>query len=171
MSTRIALQATKLALAAGSLLVLACGGGGGGSGNPVAPSPSSLVLSSVAVAMNGQPMTDGMSVHRSTTPGGNTRFEAHLMDGSHGAIGDQAMFRYQRPMGMMNPNGTMPLYDDGTHGDRVANDGVYCYEDDDGGYGLHMRNAAMGQYRYEFWGMDPGGHETNHMSLRVTVTP
>jgi hypothetical protein len=65
----------------------------------------------------------------------------------------------------------MPLYDDGTHGDRTPNDGVYCYEDDDGSFGLHMGNAAMGPYRYEFWGMDPDGHDSNHMDLTVTVTP
>ena len=168
MRTRGALQATQILLAAGSLSVLACGGGG--SSNPVAPAPTSLVLSSVTIAVNGQPLTDGTSMHRITTPGGSTRFEAHLMDGTHGAVGDQAHVRFERPMGMMNPTGTMPLYDDGTHGDRVANDGVYCYEDADGSYGLHRMDAGMGRYRYEFWGTDPGGHDSNHMSLSVTVT-
>jgi hypothetical protein len=137
----------------------------------VAPPVTSLTLSSIAVAVNGQPMTDGTSMHRPTAAVGNTRFEAYLMEGTHGAVGDQARVRFERPMGMMNSSGSMPLYDDGTHGDRVANDGVYCYEDDDGSYGMHMTNAGMGLYRYEFWGTDPGGHESNHMSLSVTVTP
>ncbi len=166
--TRLAFQATQVLLATAALSVLACGGGD--SGNPVAPVPNSLVLSSVTIAVNGQPMADGASLHRRTTPGGSTRFEAHLMDGAHGAVGDQVHMRFDRPMGMMNPNGTMPLFDDGTHGDRFANDGVYCYEDADGSYGLHMMDASMGRYRYEFWGTDAGGHDSNHMSLSVTVT-
>lgn len=159
---------TKAAFAGGALLALACSGGGS---SPAAPLPNSLVLSSVTVTMNGQPITDGMSVHRSTTAGGNTRFEAHLMDGAHAAIGDQADVRYERPMGMMSSSGTMRLYDDGTHGDRTPNDGVYCYEDSDGSFGIHMMDAAMGQYRFDFWGTDPAGHDSNHMSLAITMTP
>lgn len=146
-------------------------GGGGSNGSPVAPPVTSLTLSSATIAVNGQAVTNGMSIHRSTLPGGNTRFEARLMDGSQSAVGDQATARYERPMGMMNQNGTMRLYDDGTHGDPTPNDGVYCYEDTDGSFGPHMMNAMMGQYHYEFWGTDPGGHESNHMSLEITVTP
>ena len=93
------------------------------------------------------------------------------MDGAHGAVGNQANMRYQRPMGMMNQSGTMRLYDDGTHGDRTPNDGVYCYEDSDGSFGFHMMDAAMGQYHYEFWGMDSGGHDSNHMSMAITLVP
>jgi len=152
-----------------ALQLFACGGGS--SSNPVAPSPTNFVLSSVTVAMNGQLVSDGMSVHRSTTAGGSTRFEAHLMDGAHAAVGDQANMRYGRPMGMMNQSGTLGLYDDGTHGDRVPNDGVYCYEDSDGSFGIHMMDAAMGQYHFEFWGTDPRGHDSNHLSLAITMTP
>ena len=137
----------------------------------MAPSPNSLVLSSITVAMNGQPILDGMSVHRATAAGGNTRFEAYLMDGTRAAVGDHANVRYERPMGMMNQSGSMGLYDDGTHGDRVRNDGVYCYEDSDGSFGIHMIDARMGQYHFEFWGTDPGGRDSNHMTLAITMTP
>lgn len=153
-----------------ALSLVACSGSTHGSG-PTAPAQSNLVLSSITLTMDGQPVADGMSVHRSGTAGGSTRFEARLMNGAHAAVGDRVDMQYARPMGMMNQNGTMTLYDDGTHGDQTANDGVYCYEDSDGTYGFHMMDAAMGQYHYEFWGMDMTGDPSNHMEMTITLVP
>jgi len=66
--------------------------------------------------------------------------------------------------------GYMYLYDDGTHGDPTPGDGIYCYEDTQGQYGFHMANSPMGQYHYEFFGIDHDDHHSNHMQVQVTIT-
>jgi hypothetical protein len=71
--------------------------------------------------------------------------------------------------GSMMNGGRMTLYDDGTHGDRMPNDGIYCYEDFGGEYGCHGANAPMGRHDYDFFGMDHSNGETNHMLVTVTV--
>jgi hypothetical protein len=120
---------------------------------------------------------DGQVVNGMTLPpghgsGASTRFEAMLVDRSGAPMtGSTMTVSFQRPaaMGMMGANGTMRLYDDGTHGDRTAGDGDYCYEDFAGDFGCHGEDAAMGQYHYDFWGMDSRGDESNHMVVVVTV--
>ena len=73
-------------------------------------------------------------------------------------------------MGAMNGPGLFQLHADGTHGDRVAGDGIYCLEDHDGTYGFHHSGARHGQYRYEFYGFHRSGMESNHRVITVTVS-
>ena len=79
-------------------------------------------------------------------------------------------FERPRGMGMGHHTGRIPLYDDGTHGDRVAGDGLYCFEDFVGDYGCHSDDANSGEYHYEFYGVHHDGHESNHMTVSVTIT-
>lgn len=156
------------ALLAGALvlgLLAACSDGG-----PTAPAASmDMQLTGAAVMVGGQPV-GGLTIPPGR--GTSTRFEARFStDGA--AIGPlDARVRFTRPMGMGmmgGAGGTFPLYDDGTHGDHVAGDHVHSYEDHDGEYGMHMSEAAMGAYHYDFYGRDDHGHESAHMTLVVTV--
>ena len=154
-----------LTLVAG-LAVSACDGS-----TPTQPSSSALVLQMAAVSVNGT-IVNGTTVSRDHGAGSSTRFEAHLVDlAGRPALGHTVRVDYMRPNGhgsMMN-GGRMTLYDDGTHGDRMANDGIYCYEDFGSEYGCHGANAPMGRHDYDFFGMGPSGDETNHMLVTVTV--
>ncbi len=147
------------------VLILGCSGGA----SPTAPTASlSLVSANVTVA--GQTV-NGMTLPRGHGEGSSTRFEAMLTDDRGPLTGQTAQVRYERPqgMGMMNSSGTMMLYDDGTHGDRRAGDGLYCYEDQAGEYGCHSADSPMGEYHYNFFGMDGGGNHSNHMQVTVTI--
>ena len=110
---------------------------------PTQPSSSAFVLQSATVSV------DGVVVNGTTVARG------------HGAGADGH--------GSMMNGGRMTLYDDGTHGDRMPNDGIYCYEDFGGEYGCHGANSPTGRHDYDFFGMDPSGGETNHMLVTVTV--
>jgi hypothetical protein len=72
-------------------------------------------------------------------------------------------------MGSGHHQGRFQLYDDGTHGDHVPGDGLYCFEDFAAEYGCHGPKAQPGEYHYEFWGehQQDGHHSNRH---RVTVT-
>lgn len=151
------------------VLVIGCSD----SDNPTGPTPvQSLTVASASVSANGQVFGDGAVFHHNHgQPGGFTRFEAHLwLDGFH-APGEVMQVRYGRPqgMGMMSGPGMFQLYDDGTHGDRIAGDGIYCLKDPDGAYGFHHAEARHGQYRYEFYGFHHTGLESNHRVITVTV--
>ena len=157
-----------LALAVTSALVV---GACSGDDSPTSSSSTNPVLTSAVLSVNGQ-VVNGMTVPQGHGQGSSTRFEATMTDmQGRPATGMSMQVQYQRPqgMGMMNPNGTMMLYDDGTHGDPMPNDGTYCYEDWTGDYGCHTQDSPMGQYHYEFWGMDAAGHQSNHMAVDVTV--
>lgn len=83
----------------------------------------------------------------------------------HGAAGrhDQAVH---------HPDGVpfrFHLFDDGTHGDPLAGDGIYCLEDAQGHYGFHHLDADHGEYHYDFWGEHFDGHHSNHMTIVVEV--
>lgn len=146
----------------------ACGGGSSGPTDP--GSPALLSLTGAAVVVDGQAVPSGSTYHQGTHGDGHyTRFEAHLMLGGAPALGEVARVRYDMPMGMMHGPGTFGLYDDGTHGDPVAGDGVYCFEDDDGDFGFHHMDAMHGEYHYEFYGLHHDGSESNHMMYTVDV--
>ena len=154
-----------LSLVAG-LAVSACDGS-----SPTQPTSSSIVLQKATVSVAGT-VVNGTTVSRDHGTGASTRFEAHLVDlAGRPALGHTARIDYMRPNGhgsMMN-GGRMTLYDDGTHGDRMPNDGIYCYEDFGGEYGCHGSNAPLGRHDYDFFGMDSSGVETTHMLVTVTV--
>jgi hypothetical protein len=149
-------------LAAAVLLgSLACDGDGG---SPTEPSGQNLSLVTAAVSVDGT-VYNGGTFHHAQGHGDSTRFEARLILGGMPAPGGQMWVDSGR--GMMNER--FRLYDDGTHGDPLAGDGVYCLEDFAGEYGFHHAGAPHGQYHYDFWGEhDDGGH-SNHMDVTVQV--
>jgi hypothetical protein len=148
------------------LLVLgACGGGSGG--GPTAPS-SQPMLASAAVMVNGQTV-NGMSLSRSQSPGGGTRFEATLQMDGHPVAGGSVRVQHQSP-GMGMAAGSFMLFDDGTHGDMMAGDGTYSYDDLREDYGCDAPNTPMGEHHYDFMGTDAQGHQSNSMQVTVTIT-
>jgi hypothetical protein len=164
MSKLISLATVALAL--GTLA--ACGGG---SSSPTDPgTPALMSLTGAAVVVDGQTVPSGSTYHQDAHGDGHhTRFEARLMVGGAPALGQIAQVRYEMPMGMMRGPGAFQLYDDGTHGDLQAGDGVYCYEDDDGDFGFHHMDAMHGNYDYDFYGVHHDGSESNHMMYTVDV--
>lgn len=154
-----------------ALVALLATAGCGGSDGPTAPRRSEVAVTNASVMVNGQ-IVNGQTLPRVHGQGGTTRFEASLMLGGRPAPGQVVRVRFDRPgPGMMNTTGTFSLYDDGTHGDRMPGDGIYCYEDTAGQYGCHSEDAQPGQYHYDFSGMHESMHESNHMQVTVTVGP
>lgn len=82
--------------------------------------------------------------------------------------GLQVMMQFRTPS-MMGGMRSQMMYDDGTHGDRVAGDGQYCYEDVNGNPGMHMQNAMMGNYNFEFYCENSKGDHSSHMNAWVDV--
>jgi hypothetical protein len=158
--------ALAVVLAAAAVLA-ACGGS-----SPSEPAPGRLALSAATVSVSGT-VVNGTTVTRGHGEGSSTRFEARLLDAAgKPAAGHTVHVGYERPggHGAMMGGGNFTLYDDGTHGDHVAGDGLYCYEDFAGAYGCHAAGAPLGEHHWDFYGIDPMGGETNHMRVTVTVT-
>lgn len=158
----------------GIVVLLFVAGCNGSSHNPMSSAGTELMVTSASVLVDGQPV-NGQTFRRGFGAGSSTRFEAQLMTGDGTPAPGQMMWlEYDLPqamgmgMGMGHHVGRIALYDDGTHGDRVAGDGLYCFEDLVGDYGCHGADAELGEYHYEFYGMH-NGHETNHMMVSVTV--
>ena len=85
------------------------------------------------------------------------------------ALEHRVRVEYDIPgMGMMHRTGTFMLHDDGTHGDMMPHDGLYCYEDTSNEFGCHGANAMPGEYHFEFCGIGRDGRETNRMDVRAT---
>lgn len=159
-----------LLVAAGAVLLLASLLGCGQDDNPTGPASSELVLVDASVKV-GDEAIGGETVRLGHHPQGVMRFEARLVDSeNHPAPGYMVRVEYEMPgMGMMRHHGTFMLHDDGTHGDLVPHDGLYCFEDSAGEYGCHRADAQPGEYHYDFCGVDPHGYESNRMRLDVTL--
>jgi len=133
-----------------------------------------LVLTGAQVSVEGQ-VVNGQTMQPGQMGGGSTFFQATLTGPNGPAVGDTVQVQYQRPGGGMGQGhmgggeGFLYLYDDGTRGDPVAGDGIYCFDDQQGLFGLHMQNAPHGQYHYEFFGFDHEDHHSNHMQVVVTI--
>ena len=149
------------------MAIAALAGCGSGSSTPTSAPAPSLTLTAAAVLVGGQTVS-GMTLPQGHGQGMATRFEARMGMNGTPLPGAQMWMQYQRPGGMMGGSGTVPLYDDGTHGDRTPGDGLYCLEDAVGTYGCHAAGSPMGQYHYEFWGSG-SGYETNHQTVTVTI--
>ncbi|MGB3563640.1 MAG: hypothetical protein WBH85_11410 [Thermoanaerobaculia bacterium] len=168
----VKLSITAVALA--PLILLAAGCNSGGDGSPTTPATPNLVLSEAVVmvddqAVNGQTLSPGFGA------GSTTRFEAHLGDGSGPALGHTVWVEFDRPMGQGrgtgHHQGRFQLYDDGTHGDQVPGDGLYCFEDFAAEFGCHGPNAQAGEYHYEFWGEhQQDGHHSNRFGVTVALS-
>jgi hypothetical protein len=63
--------------------------------------------------------------------------------------------------------GTVLCYDDGTHGDDIAGDGIYHFMDPDDAIGCHGIGAPRGEYHYEFWCEDVYGQQSNVASVHI----
>lgn len=131
-------------------------------------------LMAAQVLLNGE-VVNGQVMHHGQIQGNGTLFQATLTGPGGGpGLGYMVQVQYQTPGGgpggMMHGQGLMQLYDDGTHGDPFAGDGIYCYLDEPGQYGFHIPWAPAGQYHYEFYGYDHQQHHSNHMSVVVTVS-
>ena len=135
---------------------------------------SSLRITNALVMVDGE-LANGQTIEMGHMTGTSTFFQAHLMDGAGPALGHTVQVQYQVPHNgpgqmMGGPGqGYMYLYDDGTHGDPIAGDGIYCYEDVRGQYGFHRHGAPAGRYHYEFFGIDHDHHHTNHIGVTVTM--
>lgn len=138
----------------------------------VAPTLTGLRLTGAQVVVGGQ-VVNGQTMQPGQMNGASTFFQATLTGPNGAALGEHVQVQYQTPGGgmggMMGGEGILYMYDDGTHGDPIAGDGIYCYEDEQGQYGFHMQNAAHGQYHYEFYGLDHVEQHTNHMNVVVTI--
>ncbi len=158
-----------LSIAVLALTTTGCGNGS----NPTAPNTPVLALTSADVLVMDESVS-GQTVSRGHNEGGSTRFQAQLMLDGSPAIGHEAWIQFDRPqgmgMGMGRHTGLLQLHDDGTNGDLMAGDGIYSYEDHEGEYGCHSDEAGAGEYHYEFYGTRTDGHESNHMTVTVTVT-
>ena len=158
---------TLFALALGILALLSgCSGDGGGRANDVLQSDVRLAGADVLI--------DGTSVDSATVApgsGSSTLFTATLADpGDTSRIRNVQMeYPVHSSTGMMGHGSTVSMYDDGSHGDPVPGDGVYCYLDADGHIGPHDDDCPRGDYVYRFHGTDMLGHETNWIECRVTV--
>jgi hypothetical protein len=127
------------------------------------------MLSEAKVQVNGETV-NGDTLLQGAPLGDNTRFEATVVGPGSSEMGLTVQVEYDRPFGMMmGQQGTMRLYDDGSHGDPTPGDGVYCYEDHQGDYGFHMHQAPMGNYHYGFVAVDREGHHSNRIDVVVTL--
>ena len=134
---------------------------------------SAVTLSQATITVDDQSL-DGQTMHQGEQAG-TMRYEAHLVDQhNEPAPGRAVRVRVEMP-GMMGSMHHMTeelfCYDDGTHGDPVPGDGVYCYEDPTVEHGCHRADAQPGDYHYDFCGVDEHGHESNHMDLMVRLLP
>lgn len=149
----------------GTALLLGASACDGGGSSPTAPESSRLSMARAAVSVDGT-VYNGGTFHHGQGHGSSTLFEARLtLDGSP-APGREVWVRYGH--GMMT--GRFRLHDDGTHGDPVPGDGIYCLEDAGGAYGFHHAGAPHGRYHYEFWGENPDGRHSDHLEVSVQVT-
>jgi hypothetical protein len=64
-------------------------------------------------------------------------------------------------------NGSVPCYDDGTHGDDMPGDGVYHYMDPENQIGCHGAGAPPGEYHYSFWCEDFQGQRSNTATVTI----
>lgn len=157
-------RALQLLAVAGVGLALACDGS---SSSPTAPTRVTFVMTSAEVQIDGQVVNGTvLPAHHDGSP---TRFEAHLEADGRPVTGGVVYCQYERPGAGMHHQGVFALHDDGTHGDRIPGDGLYCLRDDREQYGCHGGGAGPGTYHYEFWGRHPAWGETDHHRVTVTV--
>jgi predicted small secreted protein len=107
----------------------------------------------------------------STGSGSSSLFTVALADPADRSRMQSVQMDYSEhsSMGMMGRHLSVECYDDGTHGDAVAGDGMYSYMDVDGHVGPHYSSCVSGTYTYTFHGTDTLGRHTNSVECRVTV--
>ena len=153
-----------------ALLTLGIIGAGCSSGNPVAPDP---IATSANAIESAHVLVGGVPVEGTVMRGehGGTLFQVRLRDHDAQSLANvrQVMLQYDVPAGGMMPNrrGDALCYDDGTHGDDLAGDGVYHRVDDDGGMGCGRIGSPAGTYTYTFQCTLMSGASCGEMMLNV----
>ena len=72
--------------------------------------------------------------------------------------------------GMMRRTGDATCYDDGTHGDDVAGDGMYHRADADDAMGCGGAGSPMGTYGYTFHCTATDGQSCGDVTVTVNRT-
>jgi hypothetical protein len=153
------------------LLVLGIVAVGCSSQNPVGPGSPAANANAIEAA---HVLVAGVPVEGTVMMGehGTTRFEVRMRDRDAGSLSNvrQVMLRYDVPAaGMMHGRtGDTLCYDDGTHGDDVAGDGIYHRLDEDGSMGCGHAGAPAGTYSYTFQCAMVSGDSCGEMMLSVT---
>lgn len=160
---------------------------GCGSNGPVSPvgndkpsASNAMVLFDGQAASGVLPVPRGASAAQPSTPpvmrlsvrfqeaGDGTPIDSGVCDYGHHGRGSMG--------GMMDHNGRFMLYDDGTHGDPMPHDGIYCFEGEMAGMmrsmgmGMHDANEMAGDHTADFYCTDTQGRQSNHMDVRFTMT-
>lgn len=142
----------------------------GSSSSPAGPSDQAPVVSdpqilvggvSVAgsvISGTGQHTLFGVRVH---APSGLPSIQRVVLQ-----YAQPGMNHHGGPM-MGGFNGTVDCYDDGTHGDDVAGDGIFHFMDPDEDVGCGGFAAPSGEYHYSFWCEDAQGQRSNTVSVTV----
>lgn len=161
-----------LGLSAGLLILLAAGCD---SSSPTAPSMSRFTLNQASLTVGGQTLGNDARYVHGGQGADRTRFEAHLYVDGVPAPGHHVFVEVTPPGGMgMGMWGVhrFELWDDGSRGDSVPGDGIYCLDDFAGAHGFHHSGAPHGEYHFEFWGAHRDDFsESNHLRLRIHVDP
>ena len=160
------------ALAVITIIVLLSVVGCSGDDEVTGIADSGAVLTDASAKVNGESI-NGQTFSVGQNVDGDVRFEACLLDSPGNPLQDHHVrVEYVTPgMGMMHRRGSFVLHDDGTHGDLIPHDGIYCYEDSSGAYGCHGSDARPGDYHYDFCGVGPDGQESNHIDVKVVLAP
>lgn len=155
----------------GAILLLFAVSCSDSSGLPGAPSRQAPFVSDPHV------LVGGVSVHGIVTEGTD---EPSLLEVRvHAPSGLPSIQRVVLQYSQPGPNhhggpmmggfrGTALCYDDGTHGDDIAGDGIYHFMDPDQNVGCHGVGAPPGEYQYSFWCEDIYGQRSNTASIRIT---
>lgn len=125
---------------------------------------------------NAQVLVAGQSIHGVVVKGTDEPSLYRVRVDAPGGLStvQRVVLRYSQP----GPNhhggpmmggfrGTVLCYDDGTHGDDIAGDGIYHFMDPDDDIGCHGINAPRGEYHYEFWCDDVFGQQSNVASITI----
>ena len=156
---------TRLMLLALGIVGAACS-----SGNPVAPDLTATTANAIDSA---HVLVGGVPVEGTVMRGehGGTLFQLRLRDRDAQSLANvrQIMLQYNVPAGGMMPNrrGDALCYDDGTHGDDMAGDGVY-HRIDDGTMGCGRTGSPAGTYAYTFQCTLMSGAPCGAMMVSVT---
>lgn len=165
------MRLSLLGLLAGAmaLTLIACSDENGSMMGPAArPDPPSV--SNAQVLVGGVPVR-GVVIDGTDAPA-LFRVRIHAPEGLQTI--QRVTLRYSQP----GPNhhggsmmggfrGTVLCYDDGTHGDDIAGDGIYHFMDPNDEIGCHGIRAPRGQYQYEFWCEDVYGQQSNVASVTI----
>lgn len=140
------------------------------SGSPVAPGNRATSVNGIEAAhvlVAGQPVEGTVM----TGAHGATVFEVRMRERDHASLAGvgEVMLHYDVPRGSMmaHRTGDLLCYDDGTHGDDVAGDGVFHRADEAGSIGCGRAGSPTGTYSYSFSCTMMTGASCGEVELRV----